>query len=723
MATLILSGIGSALGGRTGSAIGAYVGLQIDSRLFAPKARQGPRLGDLAVQTSSYGSEIPKIFGRMRVAGTVIWATDLKEEKSKSGGKGRPKTVNYSYSASFAVALSGRPLRAVRRIWADGKLLRGAEGDFKTATGFRFHGGSEDQAADPLIAAVEGSGQAPAYRGIAYAVFEDFQLADYGNRIPSLTFEVEAEAAPVAIGEIAGELSASEIVGGATPSLYGYAALGDSVRAAVQDLAEIIPLSLTQEEDSLRLSLFDATAALMVAAEEGGAGPRQKRAQDAFNRSAAPVTEVTVAYYEPDRDFQTGLQSARRAAPGGAGERRALAAALESADAKAIAEHRLEMLWAARETATLNLSWRHASLRAGAAVRIEGRTGVWRIVRIGYEDMVVALELVRMPAQPVAVAAASPGRPVAEPDLRHGRTTLFLFDLPLGSALLPTNPQLVAVSAGEEPGWRGAALLASFDGGASWEPAGRTAAPAVMGHVVQAAGPAGSALFDAAGNVEVELLNDRMWIESRDDPALANGANLAVMGGELFQFGVAEPLGGRRFRLSRLLRARYGTEWAAADHAGGEPFALIEQDSVAALDVPAQARGGAVSVLASGLEDPADAQPISRAVSGEALRPPSPVHLRAEILATGDIAIGWVRRSRGGWNWPNGSDTPLGEEREAYRVTLTASGFTRTLETTVPSYLYATVEQAADGLAGPLTISVSQIGTSAPSRAAVLTTP
>src|SRR3546814_13221392 len=65
----------------------------------------------------------------------------------------RSKTTQYSYSASFAVALSGRPIRSVRRIWADGKLLRGAGGDFKSETGYRLYPGDEQQSADPLIAA------------------------------------------------------------------------------------------------------------------------------------------------------------------------------------------------------------------------------------------------------------------------------------------------------------------------------------------------------------------------------------------------------------------------------------------------------------------------------------------------------------------------------------------------------------------------------------------
>ena len=70
MATLVLTAVGSAIGGPIGGAIGAFIGQQIDAEIFAPPARQGSRLKELAVQTSSYGSQIPGIFGTMRVAGT-----------------------------------------------------------------------------------------------------------------------------------------------------------------------------------------------------------------------------------------------------------------------------------------------------------------------------------------------------------------------------------------------------------------------------------------------------------------------------------------------------------------------------------------------------------------------------------------------------------------------------------------------------------------------------
>jgi hypothetical protein len=168
MATLVLTTLGTALGGPIGGALGSIIGQSIDQNLFGPPARRGPRLDDLRVQASSYGAAIPRIYGRMRVAGTVVWASDLREEEVVSGGgKGAPGAITYAYSASFAVALSSRPAQSIGRIWADGKLLRGADGTFKSKVTHRFHPGSEAQPVDPLIASIEGLDGSPAFRGLA----------------------------------------------------------------------------------------------------------------------------------------------------------------------------------------------------------------------------------------------------------------------------------------------------------------------------------------------------------------------------------------------------------------------------------------------------------------------------------------------------------------------------------------------------------------------------
>ena len=132
MATIAFTALGTALGGPLGGALGSLVGNRLDRAIIGGRDRFGARVKELSVTTSSYGTPLPRHYGTMRSAGSIVWATDLKESgESTGGGKGRPATTNYSYSASFAVALASRPIRRVGRIWADGNLLRGSAGDLR----------------------------------------------------------------------------------------------------------------------------------------------------------------------------------------------------------------------------------------------------------------------------------------------------------------------------------------------------------------------------------------------------------------------------------------------------------------------------------------------------------------------------------------------------------------------------------------------------------------
>jgi hypothetical protein len=719
MATLVLTTIGTIVGGPIGGAIGSLLGQQIDQRLFAPKGRQGPRLNDLSLQTSTYGQAIPKLFGSMRVAGSVIWATDLREEQHRSGGgKGAPKTTTYSYSASFAVALSARPIRAVHRIWADGKLLRGAAGDWKSETGFRLYLGDEEQDIDPLIASAEGGGT-PAYRGIAYALFEDFQLADYGNHIPSLTFEVEADEGPVSVGAIAAALGDGAIGGDTSASVGGYAASGDSVRGALEALASIVPVTMLDDGVVLALS-DDPPAPIEIGVDEAGAAADGKRVArlDVERRAAGTLPdEIAIAYYEPSRDYQAGLQRARRGGPGRLVDRLELPAALDPGEAKSAAERRLATLWSERAQATLRLPWRRMALRPGAHLSLRGVGGVWRIAGWTLDRMVTELKLVAVSAGGVG-SIASAGRATPGADRAHGPTVVHLLDLPPLDDAPATMPRLWVAAAGEQAGWRRAELTVSRDGGASWSPIGTTVAPAVIGETLGALGAGDASLFDRRSSVDIELLHDDMWLESRDDDALIAGANLAMVGDELLQFGDAEQIGARRYRLSRLLRGRRGSEWAMAGHAAGERFILVESAALLGFDLPVAAIGGTVMVLAAGVGDGGSPAETETALVARALRPPPPSHIRAERLGDGTIRIGWTRRSRIGWAWLDGSDAPLGEEGERYGLTLTPStDLSRTVDLIAPGYDYSPSAQDADGSAGAasIVVTVAQLGSIASS--------
>jgi hypothetical protein len=205
MATIVLQTVGSVVGGMVGGpvggmagrALGALAGAAIDNALMgsdATKHVEGPRLKDIDGLTSSEGAPIPRVYGRARIGGQLIWATRLEEvvntktERSGQGGKGMggPKTVttSYSYFANLAVGLCEGRIGFIRRVWADGREL-----DLSTLT-MRVHRGTDTQDPDPLIVAKEGAAHAPAYRGLAYVVFERLPLADFGNRIPQFSFEV-----------------------------------------------------------------------------------------------------------------------------------------------------------------------------------------------------------------------------------------------------------------------------------------------------------------------------------------------------------------------------------------------------------------------------------------------------------------------------------------------------------------------------------------------------
>ncbi len=207
MATLVLGVAGAAIGGSIGSAIlgvsaatigafiGSTVGSVVDSWIvssLAPTQRiEGARLDTLRITSSTEGAVIPRLYGRMRMGGNIIWATDFREETrtttqggGKGGGGGKVKTTEYLYYASFAVALCEGEITGIGRIWADGKPLD------MTGITWRWYPGNEVQTADPFISAKMGVANTAAYRGTAYVVFEELALATFGNRLPQLSFEV-----------------------------------------------------------------------------------------------------------------------------------------------------------------------------------------------------------------------------------------------------------------------------------------------------------------------------------------------------------------------------------------------------------------------------------------------------------------------------------------------------------------------------------------------------
>jgi hypothetical protein len=133
-------------------------------------------------------------------------------------------------------------------------------------------------------------------------------------------------------------------------------------------------------------------------------------------------------------------------------------------------------------------------------------------------------------------------------------------------------------------------------------------------------------------------------------------------------------------------------------------------------------QGSNLHINAIGIGDatPAESQ---RIVKGHAISPLSPVHFHG-VATGGGWQLSWTRRSRTGWRWTDGADAPLGEEQELYHLEWVDGGVVfRTADVAVQSFPYDAASASADraaGHAGPITVTVCQIGIFGPGRTASL---
>lgn len=711
MATLVLTTIGTAIGGPVGGMIGALVGRTADARLFGPKGREGPRLSDLRVQASSYGAVIPRLLGRMRVAGSVIWSTDLIEERVRDGGgKGRPATVSFRYRASFAVAISSGPIRAVHRIWADGNLLRGAAGDMKSSGIVRIHDGDADQPADPLIASAEGADGAPAYRGIAYVLFEDLDLSPFGNRIPSLTFEVDAGDC-ADIGDPLSELLDLRPAIATGHAIGGYAIGGGSRREQVVGLAELSAVGrVAGAGRRWGLPTEDTLLIGQPAQERGGAVAEQRRAP---LRSIARA--VHCDYFDPNRDFQTSRQTDTIPAGAGAEQVLALPASMSASQARRLArDMALRQLYRAGGI-SYPQGWH--GLLAGPGQLVQTPAGLdsqrARVMRRRIRGSTITLELEAERHFPTSLRAADAGRNLAAPDLAAGESHAAIFDVPALDGIA-TSPRLMLAAVGSGPGWRGASVRLVPFAGASPQPLGTIKPAALLGLVTGASTDLAQAdLFDRAGWIDVMFQHSAMEPAQASDADLLAGANLLMLGPELVQFGSAEPLGSGLWRLTHLLRGRGGTEDAMTLPMAGRPVARFDDPAlmpVAANAVFSELPAGA-SLLLRGAGDAVDIE-IPIGPNGRAMRPLSPCHLDLSWLAGGALHARWLPRAHAAFAWRDGGDDVPDPNSRRYRVTLVAGAAVQQTDCAEASLTIAPdilASWRADG-ATLLELSVQEIG-------------
>ena len=386
--------------------------------------------------------------------------------------------------------------------------------------------------------------------------------------------------------------------------------------------------------------------------------------------------------------------------------------------AEALAEAALDATLAARDTARFTVSPRRIELAPGDLLALPGEDAPHRIVRIADNPLGRQVETRAVPLRGgrPRVGDRAGARPRRPPPALAGPPFAVALDLPADRGT-PTALQVLAVAADPWPGpmavWR------SEGTGAPLSPHGFVDHPACLGETLTALPPGPLWRFDRNARLDVRLRRAGALGSIDDTGALAGGILFALRGPdgatELFTAAGIALIGPETYRLTRLLRGLAGSE-AQARRTAPAGGLIVRLDAalvplVERIDETGRAFRYRVGPAGRDPADPAFVEFVARA-GPEALRPLSPVHLRARRAPEG-VRLSWIRRARrDGDSWEV-AEIPL-EEPEAYRIEVfsAAGARLRTLTADHPDLLYDTAAETAD-FGGPqdsLDIAVAQVG-------------
>lgn len=728
-------------GNPLGAIKGAAIGLTLGNVLFPTKLPgvSGPRLDDLEVTLSSYGTPIPIIYGTFRAAGNIIWATDLVEvaTTTRQGGKGGggQKVTNFSYYGNFAVALSGRDISSIKRIWANKKIIFDTSNpnnptptvlsdglslmyELPGQGEIRIYHGNQT-IPDDRIVTYEGAGQVPNYKNIAYIVFtgeSGFALADFGNSIPNIEAEIEADVS-IQVGDVIGDIVAragTSVVGNIwiDDILMGYA-----ISSQTNAVDALIPLSLVYDfdlvEERHNINVIERPRAIVATIENDdlaaysadGQPPDLLPLVRAFE-STVPV-RVDISYPDPDFDYQVVTQSVTRQQIMGDVVREVqLPIVIDGDMARQVATRAMWGEAGERITATISLSDKWRELRAGETLALPVTSGYlpFRIISVlRGQDNTIKLDVVYDDAAAYVngLAGAEPrptgnGLRISEP------STWMVLDAPLLTTTSSVTGLYWAVHSG--PGWRGATFERSLDG-VNFDIVSGVSDKAYIGDVAVALPNGSTDIFDEINTLTVVMRSSDVQLVSVTDLDVFNGSNAFWLGdedgnanGEIIQFRQANLIAANTYELSGLLRGRLGTEFAAPLHTNNQVLVMLQ---IAVFDADFGLSDWNLIrqyVAYSRYVDESLVTPRDFTNTGERARPRSASHVEGERDVSNNLTIEWIPRTR----IPTTGLVelvPLGENIEEYEIDI-LSGVTivRTITVNSPLATYSAAEQTADGL-------------------------
>lgn len=422
--------------------------------------------------------------------------------------------------------------------------------------------------------------------------------------------------------------------------------------------------------------------------------------------------KIDVSYINKTADYQVGNQHSSRISVNNFNvEKLSLPIAMSNQDAKIISDISLYNRWLSRTSYGFVLPIKYAYLEPSdvVLVSVEGEEYKMRITATHFGTPGV------MRVEAVAEDAAvydfynEAGQNVENVNgvLNIGDTAFKILDLPAMPNDENGQGYLRYAGSRTEVGWKGAAVFRSTVESGDYDHVSEFDSACIMGKTLDALPDGKVNVLDKESSVIVSLYGSSE-INSIDNVSLLNGSNIAIIGDEVVQFMNAELLSQGKYKLTKFLRGRQGTEHLTASHIAGEDFILLNENikkiSTANSFIGLQRFYKTVS-FGNDIEDAAAVDFIYRANN---LKPFSPVHIKGLRDLSGNVSISWIRRARLNAGLQDNVDVPLDEVSEIYEVDiLNGEIVVRTLTASAPNLTYLEVDQVTDFGSAQASINVN----------------
>ena len=672
--------------------IGIGLLLNIGTQLLTPRQKiKGPQLNDLKVAKSNFGVQIPIIYGSNKIAGNLIWSTDIKEvSKTTSGGKGigGPQTTNYTYFANAAFLFTEGPIQGIRRLWLDNKLVYNLS---ETATSqeiadsqtfkdkyLRIYLGSSTQLADPLIQVDKGA-NTPAYRYRSYIVLENFPLADFGNRIPLCFAECCTSIATNGTTITRNRVTVSSIVrdlclrANLSTNDIDLTEIPDSLTTQGYSIAQTSDIKelLTSILPAFDLDVVDSNGKLKFIKSKRPFTTASINQSDLstveINQSSPFTYEETILQeidlpFEVDVNFvawkQDYVDATQRAIKQTTNSKTTQVVnfplCLSSSEAATIADHLLYQAWIRRSSFKFYLPISYIFLEPGDLINFpsNGTTVPLLISKVDIgANYILQVEAVTYEGTIYDTTRYIANDNEATPTLQttSANSDFRIIETNNLSYSDPNYQIYTACSGGTS--WSGAQILSTKQVGSyqTTEVVGAFSGRSTIG--IASLLPSHAPGLDTTSTLAVALIENSPQLESIDDTALAaDVANMAVVGQpgrwEIIKYKTATLTSTNHYQLTNLIRGYRGTEGNIGNHQANDQFIQLKGSTFGTYALTREDIGRTFSIKAvSRNSTEADTSAITYTYLGTSSKPFAPTDLTA-TLTTGDWVIAWHRRDR-----------------------------------------------------------------------------